>query len=168
MKDSLSQQFIQEILEYNPVTGEFFWKIDVSQRCRKGTPTGLPRSNGAYSTIMIDGINYAAHRIAWLHYYGKWPSKFLDHKDRIKSNNRIENLREASNSQNKCNMGKRVDNTSGYKGVYPNRKSNNYRACICINGNKISLGSFDTAEEAHAAYCKAASELHGEFARNPK
>lgn len=166
MKDSLTQAQIHELLEYNSITGEFFWKVSVSNRKPAGSATGKPRKGNKYSTIMINGINYMAHRIAWLHYYGHWPTQFVDHKDGVKSNNAITNLREASNSQNKCNMGKRTDNSTGFKGVYFNKLNSNYRAGICINGQKISLGSFSTPEEAHAAYCKAALELHGTFSRS--
>lgn len=163
MKTDLSAAFIRSILDYDPIAGTFVWKVNAAPRCPAGTPTGLPRSSNSYSLIMIGGVNYYAHRLAWLHYKGQWPKHFIDHIDGNKRNNAIDNLRECNNSQNKCNMAKRCDNSTGFKGVYYNKRNNNFRAGIQIHGKKISLGSYKTPEEAYAAYCIAAAELHGDF-----
>lgn len=87
----------------------------------------------------------------------------VDHVSGDKRDNRRENLRLATDAQNKYNRGKTRHNTSGYKGVYWNRASGKWAAQIAANGKKKHLGYFDNTEEAYAAYCKAAQELHGEF-----
>ena len=67
--------------------------------------------------ITVDGKRYRAHRLAWLYVYGAWPLGRLDHEDTDRQNNRIKNLRPASNAENLHNRGKQKNNTSGYKSV---------------------------------------------------
>lgn len=90
--------------------------------------------------------------------------RIVDHINGIKTDNRLSNLRICTPAQNQHNQKKRMDNTSGYKGVAFRRDSGRFRARISINGKRKNLGSFDSAEEAYEAYCAAAIELHGEFA----
>jgi len=110
-----------------------------------------------------------AHRLAWAHYYGVWPTKRLDHIDGNSANNAIANLRECTMSQNLGNAKKRADNTSGYKGVYRSnyRKHQNkpWTAEIRIDGKKRHIGRYKTPADAHVAYLTAAKKLFGEFAR---
>jgi hypothetical protein len=94
---------------------------------------------------------------------GEWPPSEVDHRDLDKGNNRWTNLRIASSAGNKWNLARRSSNTTGYKGV--SRKRSKFQAQIAINKKRVSLGCFASPEEAYAAYCKAASEWHGEFAR---
>lgn len=106
-----------------------------------------------------------AHRVAWFLHCGTWPSA-VDHKNMIRDDNRIENLREASHSQNASNTVRRHQGArvkSKYKGVYHDR--GRWQAKIKHNGKDMYLGVFATEEEAHAAYAAAAVRLHGEFAR---
>jgi hypothetical protein len=93
------------------------------------------------------------------------PGLEVDHVDGDGLNNRRCNLRPATSSQNKHNRGKGRNNTSGFKGVWWHKQHGRWAADIWLHSKKRFLGLFDTAELAHAAYCKAAAELHGEFAR---
>lgn len=88
----------------------------------------------------------------------------VDHRFGIKADNRKSELRLCDNTRNHWNMKNRSDNTSGYKGVFWSKKAGRWAASICAHQNRFWLGLFDTPEEAHAAYCKAAVEFHGEFA----
>lgn len=113
--------------------------------------------------MQIDGQKYNAHRIAWLHYYGSWPSSGLDHRDTDRSNNAIHNLRLASQSQNTTNRrSKRID---GRKGITYSKRRRKWIAQATVNGKVVYLGQHDTADAAHAAYAMAALAHHGEFAR---
>jgi len=87
----------------------------------------------------------------------------VDHIDGNKLNNQRANLRICDRTGNNRNVRKRSDNTSGFKGV-SRTASNRWRATITIAGKNISLGTFEAPEEAHAAYCRAATLKHGEFA----
>lgn len=153
---------LRQVLNYNPETGVFIWKIPTGKRTKVGSVAGSIRKDG-YRPIKVDGHRYLAHRLAWLYQTGEWPTDVIDHINGDPSDNRIANLREASRFQNQQNQGVRKNNTSGFKGVSLSR--GRWCAEIRVHGKKKSLGSFDTPEEAHAAYCTAAEQFHGKFAR---
>lgn len=92
------------------------------------------------------------------------PTEYVDHIDGNGLNNRRENLRLASCSQNNRNTRKRSNNTSGYKGVSKVKNREKWIAQIFIDGTNKYLGRFDTPELAYQAYCEKAKELYGEFA----
>lgn len=95
---------------------------------------------------------------------GKWPKYEIDHKDENKSNNRFKNLREATRSQNGRHKGPYKNNPSGLKGAYWDNDRKKWLSNIGIPGQGVKfLGRFNTKEEAHAAYCRVAEKLHGEF-----
>ena len=96
---------------------------------------------------------------------GNWPVFEGDHKDSNPSNNRWDNLRDATRSQGMMNTRKRRDNTSGHKGAWFDKRRGLWVAEIMINYRKHHLGYFDTSEEAKAARDAAARRLHGEFHR---
>jgi len=154
---------LKEILEYDPETGVFRWKKQSGSRAHPGMTAGATAKNG-YRLIGVDGTRYYAHRLAWFYVYGKWPTLHLDHINRVQTDNRIANLREATVSQNMANRLAQKNSTHGLKGVSKNR--NRWTARIKPPGQKyIHIGTFDTPLEAHAAYCAKASEIYGAFAR---
>jgi hypothetical protein len=146
-------------LHYNPETGEFTWRTD----CNKGIAVekaGLIDPSNGYLRINIWNVLYYGHRLAWLFSTGEWPESALDHINGIKTDNRISNLRLASQRLNARNTLGR--SKTGFKGVYKDKK--NFVAQICVDGRKKHLGTFDTPEEAHIAYVDAAKLHFGEFA----
>jgi hypothetical protein len=155
---------LREVLSYDPTTGAFMWRVQLGRRGRVGAVAGTTHSYG-YRVIGIDGRYCLAHRLVWLYIYDEWPSGGLDYIDGNPANNAIVNLRPASQQQNVWSSRKRRDNKCGFKGVGWHRPSRSWRARIEANGRRIILGYFATAEEAHAAYMRAARELFGEFAR---
>lgn len=161
-KPDISQDYLHSILHYDPMTGEFVWRANRGGKACAGSIAGTIKDNG-YVTISVNSRRYYAHRLAWLYIHGVWPCHQLDHIDGDKTNNTIMNLREATHSQNNACRPHNVGVT-GLRGVTPLR--NRYIAQIKFSRKRIHLGVFDTPEEAHAAYCKAAQELHGEFARH--
>lgn len=131
-----------------------------------GKQAGYKNSIG-YFAVNILGRSLLVHRIVWAMESGRDPIGDVDHRDLCRSNNRIENLREASRSQNCMNKNRRVDNRSGVKGVHWHKATGKWAAAIKSKAaGPVHLGTFLTIEEATAAYARAASELHGEFARN--
>lgn len=124
---------------------------------------GILKTTG-YHEIRVNGNSHRGHRILYMLYHNTIIPDGLqvDHEDENKSNNTFKNLRLGTSAQNKCNISKRKDNTTGYKGVYldPTHK---FRAQISINSRYIYLGRFNTAEEAHDAYKAASMRYHGEF-----
>lgn len=162
-KHTISAEEARQLLDYNPETGVFTWRVQRRGTARVGSIAGRVDSGG-YIQIAIYGRRYQAHRLAWMIVHGAWPEKHIDHINGKRRDNRLCNLRLATQSENLCNTKRRSDNTSGVKGVSWHNASKKWRARIAIYRQTKILGYFATPEEAHAAYCNAARELHGEFA----
>ena len=161
----LTQARLREILNYNPDTGKFTWRVTLGSRAMAGRPVSQGLSNG-YRTLRVDGKLYRAHRLAWFYVHGVWPAFGVDHRNANKTDNRIENLRPASQSQNMANDRKRANNTSGFKGVSWSTARKKWLAHIMVNYHSKYLGAFDAPKEAHEAYKAASKEHFGEFARS--
>jgi hypothetical protein len=145
----LTQTRVQELFEYHPDCGAFIRKSN--------------RHLVEGAAVTIDGKKYELTHVIWLHYYGVWPKALVDHKNRIRADTSITNLREATHQQNGFNL--LQFNPTGLKGIYNcGRKSKPWQAQIRINGKKVNLGRFATQEEAAEAYRQAAAQHHGEFA----
>ena len=143
----LTQEELKRLLDYNLETGVFTWKVKTSRRVKVGAVAGGFDKEG-YILIQIARRNYRAHRLAFLWVLGALPLALVDHIDMVRSNNAWNNLRECSKAENMRNTGKRVDNTSGYKGVYAIKGTGKFKACACLHGKHYSLGPYATAEEA--------------------
>lgn len=155
---------LKDLLSYDPLTGIFTRLRSKKGGVNVGDVAGSDDGKG-YVRIAIDRRGYAAHRLAWFYVYGEWPIGYLDHANGDPSDNRIANLRPATNSQNIANAKTPATNTSGLKGVTWNRKSGKWQSGIKVKGKSIHLGLFDDKAEAHRAYCAAATRHQGEFAR---
>lgn len=151
------------ILDYSHETGVFIWKILASSRAKPGQKAGA-KVCGGYLSIKYKGESFLAHRLAWFYVNGEWPDGPLDHRDGIRTNNAIANLREADTSLNAANKRRQINNTSGAKGVQK-RANNRWRASIEHGRKWISLGTYGSREEASAAYLEGARMLFGDFAR---
>lgn len=166
MKHPPSVHRLRALLDYDQLTGVLTWRVSRGGGSPPaGSPAGRVNGTTGYRMIKLDGQLYSAHRLAWLHVHGEWPSSHIDHKDCEKDNNRIENLRVATRSQNNANSRRRSDNTSGLKGASFHRHSGKWRATIKGVDRYVHLGLFLTAEEAHAAYVSAARAHFNEYAR---
>lgn len=174
-RDLITAEELRQILHYDPETGIFTWlarplrpeweQQDRGWNTRQvGTKAGALK-NGRYIHIRIYAERtYLAHRLAWLYVTGSWPQEHIDHINCVKMDNRFSNLREATRLQNNKNVPHLSTNLSGLKGAHFDNRDGRYYPRIMTNGVVRSLGGYDTAQEAHEAYCKAAVEYHGEFA----
>ena len=154
----LTQEVVKSLFTYSPDTGELRNKVKRAQRSKIGDSPGYINHDG-YLRIQIKGKNYMAHRIIWLYVYGEWPINQLDHINGIPSDNRISNLRPATNSENRQNLHRaHKNNKSGFLGVGKNW--NKWKACIKINNKLIYLGSYKTPQEAHKVYMEAKRRIH--------
>lgn len=151
---------LRAVLNYDPATGVLTWRK--TGKGRKSVEAGFISSNG-YLRIGINRSTFLVHRVAFAMHHGRDSAMELDHIDGNRLNNKIDNLREASRSQNARNLG---GWSSVLKGVqrHPQRKRNPYVARICIDGRVTHIGCFSTAEAAHAAYLAEATRHWGEFA----
>jgi len=161
--EKISYKDLIRILHYDPDTGIFRWAMP-RPKVRVGEEAGYIHRKG-YRCIELFGKHYAAHRLAWFYVTEQWPNALIDHKDCNRSNNAFANLRQATNGQNRANS--KHNNKNGYKGVTHHAwlKEKPYQAQITFQKKVIYLGCYATPEEAHAAYKKAALDLHGEYAR---
>ncbi len=150
---------ILSIVVYDPLTGFFTWR----HGSKSGRRAGLIQRHG-YRTISLRKHRYYEHRLAFAVVYGRWPS-MIDHVNGDRSDNRLENLREATPSQNSANSKQRSSSLSGMRGVYLERKTGRWYSHITFRGQVFNLGRFGTKDEARIAYVAAKHKLFAEFAR---
>jgi hypothetical protein len=148
---------LQELLQYSPETGEFTWKVS-RPRAKIGDVAGAIDYYG-YRVIRLDGTLYKAHRLVWLHCYGMWPTKNIDHINRDKSDNRVKNLRLVDQSANMHNVGVRSNCKSGVSGVSWRADRKKWNARIKVGYKNFNLGLFDTKAAAVAARKAAETRL---------
>lgn len=152
--DDLSRERLKELLDYNPRTGIWRWKVDRGA-ARKGDVAGNENENG-YLTVMLDYRRYRLHRLAFLFMRGFIPPE-VDHKNRVKSDNRWRNLKASPRGANCQNKAPRGD--VKFKGVCKHRKR--YRAAITVNYKMYRTRTFSTAVEAAYAYDSLAIKYFG-------
>ena len=153
----LTKERLDELLHYDPDTGEFRWRVSRGPR-KAGAVAGGPHQTG-YATIRIDSVQYLTHRLAWLTTYGEFPPEQTDHINHDKSDNRISNLRAVSHSENSRNQKIYKNNTSGVVGVSWYPKKGKWRSKMKVREKYIHLGYFTEKEDAISAR-KAAEEEH--------
>ena len=148
----ISQARLKELLEYNPDTGEFVWVMS-----KKIAGSLLPHG---YIRIVIQKKKYCAHRLAWLYVYGYTPPNSIDHIDRCKNNNRILNLRLATQHENAQNQSLRKNNLSGYVGVSFDKRAKKWSAYIMFKRKKFGLGNYYHLIDAVNARKQAEFQYH--------
>jgi hypothetical protein len=152
------QEELHRLFSYSLITGNLYWTANGKDKSFTGKLVGTSLSGkGGYKRVSINGISFRQHRIIWCWVTGFDPGSLeIDHIDGQTCNNAWHNLRLANHSQN-------CKNRKDIKGwVVANGK---YRAYITVEGKTHILGNYRTAQEARAAYVKAATRIHGEFAR---
>lgn len=168
IKPPPSLERLRAALDYNPETGVFTWRRRDDMPAKwntryAGKRAGAVFPNG-YRRIAIDDNLYYAQRLAWFYVTGEWPDE-VDHRNGVRGDDRLENLRPASHAQNIANTGLTARNKSGLKGVHWKADSRKWRASIRVDGKSVSLGHFDCPAAGHFAYLVAADKHHGQFAR---
>ena len=161
---------VHQIISYDPLAGDFHWKIHMDNGKKKpGDIAGSLSGNKEYWRVYIFGQDIRGQRLAWFMHYGEDPGpKYLvDHINGNSLDNRIENLRLATDSENSKNRKKGSNNTTGEKGVYETRQNENpFGAQIYVDGKAVKLGVFKTKELAKQAYEEASLKYHREWGRD--
>lgn len=158
----ITQELVKYLFEYR--SGFLYWAVANSPRVKVGELAGSVNSDG-YSHIQINGSKYKTHRLIFLLHHGYLPET-VDHIDGDTTNNRVENLRVASTPQNQHNARRRLDNSSGVKGVSWHSPLNKWRVQIQTNRVKKHIGYFDDLELAELVAIEARDKYHKEFARH--
>lgn len=149
-----TQARLHDLFDYRD--GVLYYKQD-HRRARAGDRAG----GNSQTNVIVDGRAYSVRRLVWAWHHGICPAMDII---RLNGDNRIENLRLATRQQSCFTRGLRSDSQSGFKGVTLAGKTGKWNAVISVNRRNLHLGTFDTKEEAHAAYCATAMKYHGEFA----
>ena len=163
----LTQHRLKELFDYDRVSGCLIWRTTGAGRKRAVAGYNPVPSlyEKEYIQIRIEGKLYKAHRLVWLYVHGKWPKNDVDHIDGNSRNNRVENLREATMSQNLANRSaQNKNNTSGHRGVYFDKSKKKWCAEVTVVGKKLHLGTFSTIEQAALTAQRARLQHFGEFA----
>jgi len=157
MGNNMSIEELKQMLSYDSNTGEFTWTGNAPHKVKNKLANAKDKLG--YVCLKIQGKMYKAHRLAWAFTHGHFPEKHIDHINGNPSDNRIVNLREATRSLNLQNLRKpKFNNKSGFLGVCKN--GNNWSAQICVNGKKVSLGTYPSPDQAHVAYVNAKRKYH--------
>ena len=157
----LTAERAHELLTYDPETGGLYWKV--ARGCRIGALAGTRTAEG-YTQVEIDCRLYRAHRVIWLMMTGEWPKRLIDHKNKMRADNRWKNLREATHVQNSRNRQPGRANKSGTVGVYFVAASNKWGACIGVDNKTLCLGRYVEKQDAIDARKLAESLVYGDFA----
>lgn len=157
----ISQAYVNELFEYRE--GVLYWKVNKA-RAKAGAPVGNLNNHG-YIHTKIDGQRYRNHQLIYLMHHGYIP-KQIDHIDRNRTNNRIENLRACTQTENLYNTGVLNRSSTGVKGVNWHNASKKWMVRINVKKKTLYLGIFDSFEEASVVATEARSKHHGEFARH--
>jgi len=159
VKPSVTYELLLKLVQFDG--GRYFWRERplemfryagvgrVWNKMHSGKELAWESHREGYLRIRIFDKAYLAHRLVWLYHKGAWPTGEVDHINGNRSDNRIENLRDVPKIENARNRRPSAANTSGITGVH--RVGKKWRARICVNGKCISLGNFDTIEDAAAA-----------------
>lgn len=158
-KQPITAAQLRNALDYDATTGIFCWASPTAACMKPGDLAGSSHPNG-YIFIKINGTSYAAHRLAWLYVHGRWPASCIDHRNGVRDDNRMANLRECADGQNNQNVALYKNNKSGFPGVGWHKATGRWRARIDLGGRQRHLGLFDSAEEAHAAYLEEKARIH--------
>lgn len=166
---TLSPEYIRTRLDYSADTGRFTWRRSEPHGKAwntrfEGKEAFTYKSKRGYlvTNVRYEGkpVLLLAHRVAWAHHYGEWPSGQIDHIDGNRLNNRVGNLRDVTSAENAKNMARSSANTSGVTGVYLHSQTGKWTAQINAFGHKVGLGCFEKWEDAVIAR-KAAERVLG-------
>ena len=146
---SLTQSELKELLFYNQETGVFTWRV-TRHSVKAGDIAGSNKNNG-YRQISVNKNRHYAHRLAWFYVNGVWPADQIDHINRVKDDNKIDNLRMADSYLNNQNRGISKNNTSGVKGVCWIASLNKWHSRIKYNGTRMHIGYYNNFPDAKLA-----------------
>jgi hypothetical protein len=155
---NLSKQYIQELFDYKD--GNLYWKVARSNCIKVGQKAGCGKP---YEVVNLDRKIRNVHVLVWVYHYGP-PNGLIDHINRNPLDNRIENLRIVTVSQNALNRPKQANNTSGFKNVSWHKYKKKWRVRVKVAKKELHIGYFDDIELAELVAQEARDKYHGRYA----
>jgi hypothetical protein len=153
---------LHELFYYSD--GLLYRRVSSRGKAKAGDVVGTI-GGGGYLRVNVDGKLYNVHRLIYLMFHGELPN-LIDHIDGNQLNNRIENLRAATKSQNAYNTRMFVSNTSGAKGVHWDKRSGKWMVRVRHNNERMYFGLFEDLELAELVAIEARNKYHGNFANH--
>lgn len=147
----ITQEQLKEVLHYDPDTGVFTWTKEPGNGVQKDSIAGHVSSSTGYRGIFINRKRYRAGRLAWLYMEGYFPENQIDHRNRIRHDDRFHNLRHVTKQCNLRNSKVSEKNTSGIKGVTWNKAAKKWVAYIKVLTRRLHLGHFNSKKDAAQA-----------------
>lgn len=161
-KPQISQQEVLDLFTYSD--GKLWWKVSPAYRIKVGTEAGTVRKNG-YRVVAYKGNRCRVHHLVYFMFTGVYPNQ-IDHVNTVRDDNRIENLREATGSENQWNRKIGTNNKTGFKNVKWVERIKRYMVSINSNNKCMRIGAFTNLELACLAATEARNLYHGKFARH--
>ena len=161
MKPSLTQADVKELFDYRD--GVLFWKIKPAKCIQIGDIAG--GTNGKrqpYYRVRVKKERYFVHKIVYLFHYGYMP-EFVDHIDRNIQNNKIENLRPVTQSQNQMNRDVLSNSKTGIKNVFWHKNRKKWMVSISVNKLRKTIGYFKDIELAELVALESANKYHQQY-----
>jgi hypothetical protein len=155
----LTQETIRHLFSYDAETGDFAWKVQKSRNIKLGEPIKANKITG-YRCVKINKKTYPVHRLIWLYLYGHWPHGDIDHKNRIRSDNRLCNLRDVSRTDNCQNITLPSHNKSGHIGISWVKSHKSWTVYIKVDKKNKWLGYYKDINQAIAARKKGESTYY--------
>ena len=162
----LTQDELKYKFHYDPDTGLFTYKKSYF-KTNIGKVAG-EKSGAGYILLRVNNKVYYAHRLAWLYVHGTEPLELIDHINRIRNDNRIVNLREASKAENGYNRKIGNNSSSGIKGISWCVRHKRWVARVSVNKIRKCIGYFRSISDAESAIADARKKYHGEFEYHAK
>lgn len=154
---------LKDYVIYDPITGIFTARKTTGRHgCHKAGRTLGTLSTKGYLRLRIGNVSVGAHRAAWAYMTGEWPTETIDHRNRVKSDNRWLNLREATWQQNMFNLPRAKNNTTGVSGVVKIKTKTgvSWKARLGKDYKNVYVGQFSTLEQAKQAIEAAKPKIH--------
>lgn len=166
METKITQERLKELFEYRE-DGTFMRKVSTSNRVKAGDTVGWKTCGGKYIGLTVNGKTTYMHRMVFLYHHGHLP-QYIDHIDGDGTNNKIENLREATQSQNLCNIKRKSNNKSGVKNVIWCASNKKWGVFLKVNGKQTYFGVYPDLELAELVAIEAREKHQGQFANHTK
>lgn len=159
----ITQSELKELLDYNKDTGIFTWKKRTSNRIKVGSIAGNLHNKG-YIELKVNGIRFLCHRLAWFYEYDELPT-LIDHINGDKADNRLTNLRKATQQSNAYNSKLRSNNKSGVRCVSWDKVRNNWAVRVTVDNQLKYFGNYNDLETAKKVADGVRKLIHKDFYR---